>query len=50
MRVDKQAEHANEKVKAVLFMVFHIEGNSKWAYKFNSKMLKCHERLENQPR
>jgi hypothetical protein len=27
-------------------MVFHIEGNSKWAYKFNSQMVKCHEMIE----
>ncbi len=36
----------NEKLKAALFMLFHIEGNSKWACKFNSQMRKCHEKIE----
>jgi hypothetical protein len=28
-------------------MIFHIEGNSKWAFKFNSQNMKCHEKIGN---
>lgn len=31
-------------------MLFHIEGNSKWAHKFNSKIMKCHEMMEESKR
>ena len=27
-------------------MVFNIEGNSRWARKLNSSLLKCHEKME----
>jgi hypothetical protein len=30
----------------LLFMLFHIEGNSRWATKFNSQMMKCHEKID----
>jgi hypothetical protein len=44
------SHYTTEKIKAVLFMVFHIEGNSRWAHKFNNQMLKCHEKIENYQR
>jgi hypothetical protein len=31
-------------------MAFHIEGNSLWATKFNSQMLKCHEIIDSNER
>ena len=31
-------------------MLFHIEGNSKWASKFNRVMMKCHEKMETNER
>ena len=31
-------------------MLFHIEGNSKWASKFNRQLMKCHEKIENNDR
>lgn len=32
-----------DKIKSALFMVFFIEGNTKWAVKLNNQLRKCHE-------
>ena len=51
LRVNKpDQKNLNEKIKSSLFMLFHIEGNSKWAHKFNSKLMKCHEMIEGNQR
>lgn len=31
-------------------MIFHIEGNSKWAEKLNTSIMKCHDKFENNDR
>ena len=51
LRATKEDQKAvNERVKAALFMLFHIEGNSKWAMKFNKQLVKCHEKIESNVR
>lgn len=51
LRLEKMNQkNTNEKIKASLFMLFHIEGNSKWASKFNSQLRKCHEKIESNER
>jgi hypothetical protein len=47
LRLEKNSQKLiNEKIKSALFMLFHIEGNSRWATKFNSQMMKCHEKID----
>lgn len=31
-------------------MIFHIEGNSKWASKLNNNIMKCHEKFDSNTR
>ena len=51
LKAPKQEQKAtNEKIKACLFMLFHIEGNSKWAQKFNNQLMKCHEMIQSNER
>ena len=33
-------------LKSVLFMIFHIDSNSRWAIKLNHAIMKCHDKLE----
>ena len=37
-------------MKSLLFMMFHIECNAIWAHKLNTKLMKCHEKIESNAR